>query len=87
MKRDWNQLNLRDAYKPVPEEFRDTVKQTAGSLGRPLEGEGEVKRNRFFTTFKNDEADLKLFPDGRAIINSVPSGDEAQKIFAKYIDR
>ena len=44
------------------------------------------KKNKFFTTFKNDEADFKLFPDGRAIINEVPSGDEAQKIFAKYID-
>jgi len=52
-----------------------------------LEGDGEVKRNKFFTIFKNDEADFKLFPDGRAIINGVPSGDDAQKIFAKYIDR
>ena len=52
-----------------------------------LQSEGDVKKNKFFTIFKNDEADFKLFPDGRAIINGVPSGDDARKIFAKYIDR
>ena len=54
---------------------------------KALEADGDVKKNKFFTTFKNDEADFKLFPDGRAIINGVPSGEEAQTIFAKYIDR
>ena len=52
-----------------------------------LEAEGDVTRNKFFTIFKNDEADFKLFPDGRAIINGVQSGEMAQEIFAKYIDR
>ena len=46
-----------------------------------------MKKNKFFTIFKNDEADFKLFPDGRAIINGVQDGDTAQQIFAKYIDR
>lgn len=49
MKRDWNQLNLRDAYKPVPEEFRDTVKQTAGSLGiRELMEEKKLENRTIF---------------------------------------
>lgn len=32
MKRNWEQLNLRNAYKPVPETFRQTVLQTVQSV-------------------------------------------------------
>ena len=32
MKRNWEQLNLRSAYKPVPEAFRQTVLQTVQSV-------------------------------------------------------
>ena len=32
MKRNWEQLNLRNAYKPVPEAFRQTVLQTVQSV-------------------------------------------------------
>ena len=73
-----------DAYQVTPED--DGSFDYEGVI-KALEGEGEVKKSRFFTMFKNDEADFKLFPDGRAIINGVASGDDAQKIFARYIDR
>ena len=28
MTRDWNKLNIRDAYKPVPQEFDQAVSKT-----------------------------------------------------------
>ena len=73
-----------DAYQVTPE---DDGTFDYDAVVAALEAEGETKRNRYFTTFKNDEADLKLFPDGRAIINGVQSGDVAREIFAKFIDR
>ena len=73
-----------DAYQVTPE---DDGSFDYDAVVAALESEGETKKNRFFTTFKNDEADFKLFPDGRAIINGVPDGDAARVIFAKYIDR
>ena len=71
-----------DAYQVTPED--DGTFDYDAVVAR-LEGEGEVNKKRFFTTFKNDEADFKLFPDGRAIINHVTSGEAAQAVFAKYI--
>ena len=73
-----------DAYQVSPED--DGTFDYEATVDR-LSEEGEVAKNRYFTTFKNDEADFKLFPDGRAIINGVPSGDAAREVFAKYIDR
>ncbi len=55
--------------------------------GTASPGACKVEKKKFFTIFVNDEADFKLFPDGRAIINHVTSGEAAQEIFAKYIDR
>lgn len=48
---------------------------------------GELEKKKFFTTFKDDNADLKLFPDGRAIINDAKSGEEAQEIYSRYIEQ
>lgn len=73
-----------DAYQVTPE---DDGTFDYEAVVAALRSDGEVKRNKFFTTFKNDEADFKLFPDGRAIINEVPGPDAAREIFAKYIDR
>lgn len=73
-----------DAYQVTPEDDGTFHYDTVVAY---LEGEGEVTKKRFFTIFKNDEADFKLFPDGRAIINGVADGDAARAIFAKYIDR
>ncbi|MDO4870125.1 MAG: ThiF family adenylyltransferase [Bacillota bacterium] len=73
-----------DAYQVTPED--DGTFDYDAVVSR-LEGEGEVNKKRFFTTFKNDQADFKLFPDGRAIINGVADGNAAREVFAKYIDR
>ena len=73
-----------DAYQITPED--DGTFDYDGIVAA-LETEGEAKRNRFFTTFKNDEVDFKLFPDGRAIMNGVKDGEAARQVFAKYIDR
>ncbi|MBQ9060846.1 MAG: ThiF family adenylyltransferase [Firmicutes bacterium] len=73
-----------DAYQITPE---DDGSFHYDAVVAALEAEGTVDKKKFFTTFVNDEADLKLFPDGRAIINHVASGEAAQAVFAKYIDR
>ncbi len=73
-----------NAYQITPE---DDGSFNYDAVVETLRGEGEVEKKKFFTIFKNEETDFKLFPDGRAIINDVQSGDEAQKIFARYIDR
>ena len=73
-----------DAYQITPED--DGSFDYDAAVER-LAAEGTVERKKFFTTFVNDEADLKLFPDGRAIINGVPGGEAAQEIYARYIDR
>ena len=52
-----------------------------------LRDEGQVEKKKFFTIFVNSEADLKLFPDGRAIINQVADGAPARRLYAKFIDR
>lgn len=73
-----------DAYQVTPE---DDGTFHYEFVVASLEKEGAVRKNRFFTTFKNDEADFKLFSDGRAIINGVADGNAAREVFAKYIDR
>lgn len=73
-----------DAYQVTPE---DDGTFDYDAVVERLRQSGEVKQNKFFTIFKNEEADFKLFPDGRAIINKVADGDTARKIFAKYIDQ
>lgn len=73
-----------DAYQITPE---DDGSFDYDAVVAALETEGSVEKKKFFATFVNDEADLKLFPDGRAIINHVTSGEAAQAVFARYIDR
>ena len=73
-----------DAYQITPED--DGSFDYDGTVER-LSAEGRTEKKKFFTTFVCDDADLKLFPDGRAIINKVKSGEEAQEVFRKYIDR
>ena len=73
-----------DAYQITPE---DDGSFRYDAVVEALQAEGTVEKKKFFTIFVNDEADLKLFPDGRAIINHITSGEAALAIFAKYIDR
>ena len=72
-----------DAYQITPE---DDGSFHYDAVVERLTGIGTVEKKKFFTIFVNDEADFKLFPDGRAIINHVSSGEAAQEIFEKYID-
>ena len=73
-----------DAYQITPED--DGTFDYDGVVEQ-LRGEGTVEKKKFFTTFVSDDADLKLFPDGRAIINHAADAESAQKVFARYIDR
>jgi len=73
-----------DAYQVTPE---DDGSFDYDGVVDSLKGKGEVDKKKFFTTFVNEEADLKLFPDGRAIINNVKNADTARELFAKYIDK
>ncbi|MDO5491043.1 MAG: ThiF family adenylyltransferase [Bacillota bacterium] len=72
-----------DAYQITPED--DGTFDYDGTV-EWLRSQGEVEKKKFFTTFVSGDADLKLFPDGRAIINHVPDVESAQRIFARYID-
>lgn len=73
-----------DAYQITPE---DDGSFNYDAVLERLAGEGAVERKKFFAIFRNEEADLKLFPDGRAIINHAADAEAAQEIFARYIDR
>ena len=73
-----------DAYQITPE---DDGSFNYDAVVDRLAGEGTVDKKKFFTVFVSEDADLKLFPDGRAIINHVDSAEAAQEIFEKYIDR
>lgn len=48
MKRDWNNPNIRDAYKPVPQAFDKTVSATIHSLQREDKNKLRVKRTFYF---------------------------------------
>ena len=72
-----------DAYQITPE---DDGTFDYEAVIEALKKRGNVTQKKFFTTFVNDDADLKLFPDGRAIINHVVDGEAAQEVFRKYID-
>ncbi len=73
-----------DAYQITPE---DDGSFNYDAVVEALQAEGKVEKKKFFTTFVNEEADFKFFPDGRAIINHVQGSEAAQAVFAKYIDR
>ncbi len=71
-----------DAYQITPEDdgmfdYEEAVES--------LQGRGTLEKKKFFTVFRNDEADFKLFPDGRAIINGAADSTSAQRIYIRYI--
>ncbi len=72
-----------DAYQITPE---DDGSFDYDAVVEGLSGRGAVEKKKFFTTFVSGDADLKLFPDGRAIINHVADAEAARAVFARYID-
>ena len=48
MKRDWNNPNIRDAYKPVPQAFDKAISAAIQSLQSVDESNNKVKRAGFF---------------------------------------
>ena len=71
-----------DAYQVSP---LDNSSFDYNAVKEALKKEGDVEDKRFFINFKNDKADLKLFPDGRAIINGVKNIEEAESIYNEMI--
>ena len=71
-----------DAYQITPEDDGTFDYEAAVEA---LRERGQLEKKKFFTVFRNDEADLRLFPDGRAIINGAADSTSAQQIYIRYI--
>jgi adenylyltransferase/sulfurtransferase len=71
-----------DAYQITPED--DGLFDYEAAV-ESLQGRGTLEKKKYFTVFRNDEADFKLFPDGRAIINGAADSTSAQRIYIRYI--
>lgn len=71
-----------DAYQITPED--DGLFDYEAAV-ESLQGRGTLEKKKYFTVFRNDEADFKLFPDGRAIINGAADSTSAQQIYIRYI--
>jgi len=54
-------------------------------LAASLEKLGDVKYNGFMLKFSNDNIGIKLFKDGRAIIENAKDANQAKSIYAEYI--
>jgi adenylyltransferase/sulfurtransferase len=54
-------------------------------LARRLAGAGEVLANEYLLGLRTREAEITVFPDGRAIIKGARSAAEARAIYARFI--
>ncbi len=72
----------RNAIQITP---ADTKELSLSSIGKKLEKLGTVKCSDFIMLFKNDETEISLFRDGRAIIKGTNDEIMARTIYARYI--
>jgi molybdopterin/thiamine biosynthesis adenylyltransferase len=72
----------RNAIQITP---ADPKELSLKSIGEKLEKLGTVKCTNFIMLFKNDETEISLFRDGRAIIKGTNDETVARTIYARYI--
>jgi molybdopterin-synthase adenylyltransferase len=72
----------RNAIQITP---ADPKELSLRSIGEKLEKLGTVKCSDFIMLFKNDETEISLFRDGRAIIKGTDDEIMARTIYARYI--
>ena len=72
----------RNAIQITP---ADPKELSLKSIGNKLEKLGTVKCTDFIMLFKNDETEISLFRDGRAIIKGTNDEIVARTIYARYI--
>jgi molybdopterin-synthase adenylyltransferase len=72
----------RNAIQITP---ADPKELSLKSIGQKLENLGTVKCSDFIMLFKNDETEISLFRDGRAIIKGTNDEMVARTIYARYI--
>ena len=72
----------RNAIQITP---ADPKELSLKSIGKKLEKLGTVKCSDFIMLFKNDETEISLFRDGRAIIKGTSDEMVARTIYARYI--
>jgi adenylyltransferase/sulfurtransferase len=72
----------RNAIQITP---ADPKELSLKSIGEKLEKLGTVKCSDFIMLFKNDETEISLFRDGRAIIKGTDDEIMARTIYARYI--
>ncbi|MBC7222838.1 MAG: ThiF family adenylyltransferase [Anaerolineae bacterium] len=64
---------------------RPPVQLDLAALAERLQGVGRVTRNEFLLRFANDECDMTVFPDGRAIIKGTTDPAKARTLYTRYI--
>ena len=72
----------RNAIQITP---ADPKELSLNIIGEKLEKLGTVKCSDFIMLFKNDETEISLFRDGRAIIKGTDNEMVARTIYARYI--
>ncbi len=72
----------RNAIQITPADPKELSLQ---KIGEKLEKLGKVKCTDFIMLFKNDETEISLFRDGRAIIKGTNDEMVARTIYARYI--
>jgi molybdopterin-synthase adenylyltransferase len=72
----------RNAIQITP---ADPKELSLNGIGEKLEKLGTVKCTDFIMLFKNDETEISLFRDGRAIIKGTDDETVARTIYARYI--
>jgi len=55
------------------------------ALAERLRAVGQVTQNEFLLRFVNEECDMAVFPDGRAIIKGTTDPAKARTLYARYI--
>jgi adenylyltransferase/sulfurtransferase len=55
------------------------------ALAERLRAVGQVTQNEFLLRFANEECDMAVFPDGRAIIKGTTDPAKARTLYARYI--
>jgi len=72
----------RNAIQITP---ADHIELSLKKIGEKLEKLGKVKCSDFIMIFSNDETEISLFRDGRAIIKGTNDEKVARSIYARYI--
>lgn len=64
---------------------RPATQLDLAALAERLRAVGQVTRNEFLLRFANEECDMTIFPDGRAILKGTTDPAKARTLYARYV--